>query len=201
METGVELFGCGCRNRQRHKYEGENPAHRISSVSLYDSLQIFNILIELDSTTQQSKPWQYHLTADTQRTYAYPLHSLAYSVLQAHRGHPTEYKFTLPPDYTQHIVALESCLKEPDASVEHIKLFHNFIYPLFSAQTSICEENKWSMVLECWLALYALKIEGNFVEPSEFTGILAKLKYSCRAITFYQAYLHRMDFPNESLYT
>ena len=55
------------------------------------------------------------------------------------------------------------------------------------------------MVLECWLALYTLKAEGNFTEASELTGILAKLEYHCRAATLYQAYLHRGEF-SESLY-
>jgi hypothetical protein len=71
---------------------------------------------------------------------------------------------------------------------------------LLSAQSSIHEDNKWSMVLECWLALYALKPEGNFVEASELTGILSKLEYHCRGATLYQGYLHRKNFPSESLY-
>jgi hypothetical protein len=151
-------------------------------------------------TDQKAEPWRYHLTRDTQRTYAYPLHSMAYSVLESHKGHATDYTFPLPPDYTQHIEALELCLQDGATSTteRHILVFHNFIYPLLSAQPSIHEENKWSMVLECWLALYNLKSDGNFCDASELTGILAKLQYSCRATTFYQAYLHRESF--DSLY-
>ena len=55
--------------------------------------------------------------------------------------------------------------------------------------------------MECWLALYALQPEGNFIDATQFTGILAKMEYHCRAATFYQAYLHRKDFPGESFYT
>jgi hypothetical protein len=127
------------------------------------------------------------------------LHSLAYSVLEAHKGHPSNYKFPLPPDFTQHIEALESCLKNP-ITADQIPVFHRFIYPLLSAQSSILEEDKWTMVLECWLALYALQMEGNFCEASQVTGTLAKMEYHCRAATFYQGYLHREDFPNESVY-
>ena len=151
------------------------------------------------STEQKADPWKYHLTQDTQRLYAYPLHSLAYAILQAYKGHPTNYSFPFPEGYTQHVVALESCLKEP-ITTDHIPVFHNFIYPLLSAQSSIKEENKWSMVLECWLALYAMELEGGFCDASQLTGILAKLEYSCRAATFYQGYLHRKEFSNESLY-
>jgi hypothetical protein len=151
-------------------------------------------------TALKAEPWKYHLTKDTQRLYAYPLHSLAYSVLAIHKGHPTNYEFPLPPDYTQCITALETCLQEAHISEEHVVLFHNFIYPLLSSQPSILEEDKWTMVLECWLALYALQIEGNFSDASTLTGVLAKMEYHCRAVTFYQGYLHRTEFPNNSLY-
>lgn len=90
-------------------------------------------------------------------------------------------------------------MKEP-ITTDHILVFHNFIYPLLSAQASILEEDKWSMILECWLALYALKIDGSFIDASNFTGILAKLKYHCRAVTFYQAYHQRKEFERESLH-
>jgi hypothetical protein len=151
------------------------------------------------STELKADPWKYHLTEDTQRLYAYPLHSLAYSILEAHKGHPSGYIFPLPPNYLQRIIDLQACLEEP-ITTDHIPVFHNFIYPLLSAQSTILEENKWSMALECWLALYALKVEGNFCDASYLTGILAKLEYHCRAVTFYQGYLHRGEFPDESLY-
>ena len=153
-------------------------------------------------TAQKADPWKYHLSQDTQRSYAYPLHSLAYSVLQAHKGHSTNYTFPLPPDYIKHVEALEFYLQEASTTItnEHILIFHNFIYPLLSAQQSIHEDNKWSMVLECWLALYAMQLEGNFCSASELTGILAKMEYSCRAVTFYQAYLHHKEFLDESLH-
>jgi hypothetical protein len=98
-----------------------------------------------------------------------------------------------------HITALEACLKKP-LTTDHIVLFHAFIYPLLSAQPSIQEDNKWSMVTECWLALYTMKAEGNFAEASELTGILSKLEYHCRATTLYQGFIHRTDFPLESLH-
>jgi hypothetical protein len=152
------------------------------------------------SVQQDVKPWQYHLTKETQRLYGYPLHSLAYSILQAHKGHPSNYKFPLPINFTQHIIALESCLSQPIITTDMIPVFHNFIYPLLSAQQSILEENKWSMVIECWLALYALQAEGHFCNASHLTGVLAKMEYHCRAVTFYQSYLHRRDFPGQSFH-
>ena len=154
----------------------------------------------MHSVQQNVKPWQFHLTSDTQRLYGYPLHSLAYSVLQAHKGHPTNYKFPLPPNHMQHIIALESCLSQLIISTDMIPVFHRFIYPLLSAQPSIQEENKWSMVMECWLALYALQPEGNFCDASQLTGTLAKMEYHCRAATFYESHLRYKEFPGESFH-
>jgi hypothetical protein len=166
---------------------------------MIDSCSELMPYVKTQRIEQKAEPWRYHLTQDTQRLYAYPLHSLAYSVLQAHKGHPSNYQFPLPPDYTRHIVALESCLEGP-ITTDHISVFHDFIYPLLSAQSSVLEENKWSMVLECWLSLYALQADGGFCDASELTGILAKLEYHCRAATFYQGYLHRKEFKSESLF-
>ena len=132
--------------------------------------------------------------------YGYPLHSLAYAILESHKGHPSNYKFPLPPNYAERIIALEACLTQDTLSCEQIPIFHDFIYPLLSAQPSILEENKWSMVMECWLALYTLQPEGNFCDATQLTGILAKMEYNCRAATFYQGYLHRKEFPGESLH-
>lgn len=175
-------------------------AYRISSVSCQYHINLHCALKSYISTEQKAEPWKYHLSPDTQRLYAYPLHSLAYSVLESHKGHPSNYKYTFPPNYVQCITELEACLHETSFAEDHILIFHNFIYPLLSAQPSICEENKWSMVLECWLALYALQKEGNFIHATELTGILAKMLYSCRAATLYHGYLHRTDFQDGSLY-
>jgi hypothetical protein len=153
------------------------------------------------SVDQAVKPWQYHLTPETQRLYGYPLHSLAYAVLEAHKGHPSNYTFSMPPDHTSPIAELEACLGQAIMTNEHIQIFHNFIYPLLSAQSSIQEENKWSMVMECWLALYAMQPDGGFCNASHLTGVLAKMAYHCRAATFYEGYLHRKEFPKESLHT
>ena len=154
----------------------------------------------LNSVQQKVDSWQYHLTEDTQHKYGYPLHSLAIAVLEAHNGHPSSYQFPLPPNYTQHVTALADVLKQP-LTLDYIPVFHTFMYPLLSWQPSIIEDNKWSMVLECWLALYTLKPEGNFCEAPELTGILAKLEYHCCGAILYQAHLHRHEFPNTSLYT
>jgi hypothetical protein len=79
------------------------------------------------SKEQKVEPWKYHLTEDTQRLYAYPLHSLVYSILQAHKGHPTNYRFSLPPNFMHHLVALESCLKEKDITTDHIPAIHRYL--------------------------------------------------------------------------
>jgi hypothetical protein len=99
----------------------------------------------------------------------------------------------------QHITALETALQQP-LTVDHIPVLHAFLYPLLSWQSSIKEENKWSMVLECWLAIYQMKPEGNFGEALELTGLLAKMEYHCRSVTLYESYLHRQEFPDGSLH-
>lgn len=151
------------------------------------------------SISHDAKPWKYHLDNDTLRNYAYPLHSMAYAILESHKGHQSNYKFPIPPNIEPHIKALESAL-QVNLTVDHLAVFHSFIYPFLSYQPSIVEDNKWSMFVECWLAIHCLHPEGHFWTARELTGLLAKLEYHCRGITLYESYLRRHDFPNESWY-
>lgn len=144
-------------------------------------------------------PWRYHLSPDTICDYTYPLHSIAHAALQSWKGHPSQYTFPLPPNFDQYALALEKALVEPLAS-HHLVIFHRFVYPLLSLQESIEEDNKWSMFIECWMALYCLEPEGNFCEAVNFTGILAKLEYICRAVTLYESMEKKSVFPDGSLF-
>lgn len=48
-------------------------------------------------------------------------------------------------------------------------------------------ENRWDNPIEGFIWLVALRDDENFIEASDLTPILAKLKYFCRLTTLYQA--------------
>jgi hypothetical protein len=105
----------------------------------------------------------------------------------------------MPPNIEKQIEALKVIL-EHNLTFEHIPIFHSFIYPFLSYQPFVAEDNKWSMFIECWLAIHCLRPEGHFCSARELTGLLAKLEYNCRGTTLYESHLRRKDFPNESFH-
>lgn len=48
-------------------------------------------------------------------------------------------------------------------------------------------ENRWNNPIERFIWLAALREDGSFIQASDLTPVLAKLKYFCRLTTLYQA--------------
>jgi len=157
-------------------------------------LLIIHILF---SISQNAKAWDYHTNDQTLRKYAYVLHDFAYAIIQSCLGHSSGYALPLTQLMKDNANQLHFILND-SINTDHIPVFHSFIYPFFSFQPSVSESDKWSMVLECWLAVYCLRPEGHFISPNDVTGIFAKLKYHCRAVTLYQCYLDSVNIPNQS---
>lgn len=77
--------------------------------------------------------------------------------------------------------------------------FHTFIRPfLYPRDLSGDHINftKWDDVMECALALYALKEDGNFARPIDITQVFAKIHYHIRGATLYEGLLRKADFNN-----
>ena len=53
--------------------------------------------------------------------------------------------------------------------------------------------SKWDDVLECLIAVYCLREDGNFKAPQDVTQIFAQLHYHIRGATLYEAMLHLED--------
>jgi hypothetical protein len=87
-------------------------------------------------------------------------------------------------------------LKSGSTDAKSIQAFHNWIYLFLSFQPSVDENNKWSMVIECWLALYNMKLEGHFAQANEVTPLLAMMEYSSRAATLFESYQNQANFDN-----
>jgi len=125
-----------------------------------------------------------------------PLNSLVYSILESIKGHSSNYAYPLTNE--MHVMALELSQKLTSGSLDRsiMKIFHKFIYSLLSYSSSIDENNKWSMVAECWLAISSIREAGNFIAPKDLSGVLAKMEYHCRAVTLYESHLQVDKFDN-----
>jgi hypothetical protein len=149
------------------------------------------------SPKQNSKHWQTHGSNDTLRNYSQPLHSLARAILLTIQGHASGYQFPLTPES---VAVGKSLLEDLDSDVETATLFprfHKLIHPCFSAQNISGEYSKWNEILECFMAIYALKDDGNFENGADLTQFFAKLKYLCRSVQLYASVESIGDFGND----
>ena len=155
----------------------------------------------VDSITQDAKAWKYLTDKGSLRNYTYPLHNLAYSVLESMSDtHPSAYKFPVTSQMKLNGKVLQRILKSPTQDPGDVLIFHNFIYPLVSREPSVREDDKWSMVMECWLAVYNLHPQGHFSPPHDVTRLFAQMEYICRGATLYQSFLRKDSDFEGSLY-
>ncbi|KAG6875527.1 hypothetical protein C0992_003478, partial [Termitomyces sp. T32_za158] len=136
--------------------------------------------------SRDAKAWSAHKNDQTLYEYGRVLYNLAYSTLISLKGHASGYLYpfseNMKPSGQKILAALDQNLPIT------IDLFHSWIYPFLSHHPAPTETDKWSMVLQCWLAIYTMKIEGHFAAPSDVAPLLARLEYCARGCTLFEAY-------------
>jgi hypothetical protein len=117
-------------------------------------------------------------------------------ILRCMKGHQSGYK--MPLTIQQQEVAEELykvlTLNEPDMSrlsdapakltLQHL---HLLLWLLWKEPDSNVSGTQWSLPVTCYIALRALREDGNFISPESLTPLLAKLKYASFTITIVEA--------------
>jgi hypothetical protein len=121
------------------------------------------------------------------RNYSFPLTCLVRSVLLTLDPHPSHYQYKLTPNDInngQHLIHILNSNQPLSAKID---AFHLFVYPFLSAPELTGTYSKWNDVLECFLAIYHIRDDGNFNTVHDVTQIFAKFKYHCRGATLFEA--------------
>ena len=86
--------------------------------------------------------------------------------------------------------------KHEDAA---LRAFHDFFkhFLLITTDSTNDEDIKWSNVLECLMAIYALQEDGNFRQPSGVSQMFATLHYHIRGAIVYEAMRMRECNPTK----
>jgi len=104
------------------------------------------------------------------------------------QGTECDYQFSLTAAQValgQHLLKV---LDGPDAVEKRVAALHDFFYPFTSKRDIRQEYSKWFDALECFIAIYCLKADGNYEDASGCTQLFAILKYICRGTTLYEAF-------------
>jgi hypothetical protein len=102
-------------------------------------------------------------------------------------GHPSGYKFPIQEENVVSGRALMAQLDQPKDMSQTVAALHHFVFPLLSAREIGGQYCRWDEVSDCFLAVYCLKPDGNFLDAKEVTHPMAILKYLCRGSILYEA--------------
>ncbi|KAH0582235.1 hypothetical protein H2248_011880 [Termitomyces sp. 'cryptogamus'] len=155
------------------------------------------LLMECPRVSRDAKAWTAHKNDQTLQDYGRILYNLAFSTLISLQGHSSGYIYPFSEDMK--LVGKQLLNDLEKQSPISIDLFHSWIYPFLSYHPAPKETNKWSMVIQCWLAIYSMKIEGHFAAPSDVAPLLARLEHCTRGCTLFEAY-KQVTLTNGDLY-
>lgn len=89
---------------------------------------------------------------------------------------------------------LTSALK---SNKETVNAFHAFLYSLVGEPATGSGLDRWKCPLNCYLAIWALREDGGFRSPADYTQVLAKWQYTLRQLHFMEAYQNQEKYNND----
>jgi hypothetical protein len=93
-------------------------------------------------------------------------------------GHDSGYTIVKTKNAKSHAAELHSSLASGKSVPE---AFHNLLLAVFDSEGDENAKCMWDCPVTSWMAARALKEDGGFLAPHNFTVVLAKFKYIIRA--------------------
>lgn len=135
-------------------------------------------------------------THESLKRYADEISRLVAFAIRTTKGQTeTDYRLPLSDIAQRDVMELEAALRTDADPEECMELLHLFLMHSIAAINKNTYEDSWQDVLTCWIAVRAIKWPTVFIEPSDYTPLIAKFQYNLRCIYFYDAYLHRREYP------
>lgn len=80
-------------------------------------------------------------------------------------------------------------------AVDVMDRFHQFAWSLVVVQNDIEDAAEWTCPFLCYFPVLALRDDGNFMSPDDYSGVGAKLKYFCNNAAIFQADVRSASHP------
>ena len=131
------------------------------------------------SESVRDRYWTPLTDNDSPDKYAAEVDKFFRVILRCQTGHPSEYKMPLTSVQSSYVSRLIQTLKGGGESSKMIGRFHDLSVSLLAPQAEDSDSHTWTSPIRCFLALRAVREDGNFVQADTLTGWLAKWKYFC----------------------
>lgn len=76
---------------------------------------------------------------------------------------------------------------------QDIKLLHSFLLQLFTARSELLQQSKWNCPVNCFFAVFSLRLNKGFRSATDITPHLAKMKYAIKLVAFAEAVYHQHE--------
>lgn len=119
-------------------------------------------------------------------------------ILTLNNDHPSSYVLPATAYQKQLAQDLKIALKSPE-SYHGLSILHQLVKSILLAQpVDNGIHSKWGLMVECLLAISALKEDGNFKQPHEVTQMFAQLAYLIRGTILYEAMDNKKNFKENA---
>ena len=124
---------------------------------------------------------------------------LTRSIIRIHLGHPLEFSFSLSSKQDSLLQCLVDTLQDSTTSRRRRMIaYHNLVWSLVDVDVDQAQgQESWGNPIQRAIWLKALRPDGNFYGPSDFTPDLAKLKYLCNMTALLEALLDKDDITDK----
>ncbi|KAG0696939.1 hypothetical protein DFH29DRAFT_1004189 [Suillus ampliporus] len=137
--------------------------------------------------------------AKSNKNYPHCITQFVRCMIRLRLDFPLNFSFSLSTEQTHLLDKLIMMLRNPDASRRSRMIsYHNLAWSLVDADPMQCNAS-WGNPIQRAIWLKALRADGNFYEPRDFTPDLAKWKYLCNITALLEALLDK-DSDTDSLH-
>lgn len=115
------------------------------------------------------------------------------TVIRCHENPSAVYRIPLSSKQKDTLTLLIAALRGGEDIIQPLQ---EFLFVLCEEQPSRRDLETWTCPMQCFWPLLALRPDGNFITPDQFTGWLTKSKHLCIMTAALDAVKHVSEYPN-----
>ncbi|KAK7685124.1 hypothetical protein QCA50_011964 [Cerrena zonata] len=112
----------------------------------------------------------------------------------------SDYSLPLSDIAKSKALELYAIMERNEKEISAVDALHQFLLASVATPNPEACSDRWKCPLTCWIAIWALREDGGFRGPDDYSQVIAKWQYSLRCIYFYEAYQRRDNYSDQKLF-